>query len=373
MAKAQLVEVRWNAQQKQYDRVSSGKVIPVHFNPESLKVAYANENRGGSQPSGGGAQYVGNQTSTLTVELLFDTTEPRGASGASDQAQNNDVRVITKEVSHFIKPDEASRPRGGRNTSSNRVPPLVSFEWGTFLFRGTVESMDETLDYFSEEGVPLRATISLTIKNQDIRFDFGTSGAAEDALGPSGEALPGSRPLQQARPGDSVQQMAGRDGRSGDWKSIAAANGIDDPLRLGAGALVNMNAGASFGASVGAGAFAGGGTSASASAGFGAGVSAGAGLSAGASAAGGLSAGGQVGFSAGLGGGAGFAAGAGASASAGLGAGASASAGFSAGGSAGACFGAGASAGAGFGAGASASAGFSAGGSASAGAFLIEE
>ena len=181
MAKARLVEVRWNAQQRQYDRVDRGKVIPVHFDPESLKVAYANENRGGSQPSGGGAQYVGNQTSTLTVELLFDTTEPRG--DASDRAPNNDVRHITEKVSHFIKPSESSRPQGGRSTSRNRVPPLISFEWGTFLFRGTVESMDETLDYFSEEGVPMRATIRLTIKNQDIRFDFGAPFAAADAAG----------------------------------------------------------------------------------------------------------------------------------------------------------------------------------------------
>ncbi len=363
-AKATLVEVRWNEQQGQYDRVDGGKVIPVHFNPESLKVAYANENRGGNQPSGGGAQYVGNQSSTLTVELLFDTTEPRGDS--SDQAPNNDVRAIVQAVSHFIKPVEANQQQSGGN-SANRVPSLISFEWGTFLFRGTVESMDETLDYFSEEGVPMRATVNLTIKNQDIRFDFGPRGAASDALAPGNDPLPGSRPLQQARPGESLQQMAGRAGRSGDWKAIAAANGIDDPLRLQAGALINMSAGASLGLAAGAGL--------SASAGFGASASAGAGFGAG------LSAGGQVGFSAGLGAGAGFGAGgsagagfgAGGSAGAGFGAGGSAGAGFGAGGSAGAGFGAGGSAGAGFGAGGSAGAGFGAGGSASAAASLLED
>lgn len=330
-AKARLVEVRWNDDQNQYDPVSGGKVIPVHFNPESLKVAYANENRGGNQPSGGGAQYVGNQTSTLTIELLFDTTEPRG------ETTDPDVRTITRDVSHFIKPLPPDQRSGGGNTSNNRVPPLVSFEWGTFLFRGTVEKLDETLDYFSETGVPMRATISMTIKNQDIIFEFGSPGAAGDALTPSDNPLPGSRPLQNARPGDSMQQMAGRDGRSGDWKSIAAANGIDDPLRLSSGALVDMNAGASIGAGVSVG----GGVSAGASASFGAGASAGVGLSAGA----------QAGFSAGLGGGVGFAAGGGAGASVGggVGAGASTGAGFSAGASAGTGFGATASAEAGIG------------------------
>ena len=398
MAKARLVEVRWNAQERQYDEADPRNVIPVHFDPESLKVAYANENRGGGPPRGGGAQFVGNQTSTLTVELLFDTTEPRGEAG--DQAPNNDVRHITEKVSRFVKPSESNRPAGGRGTSQNRVPPMVSFEWGTFLFRGTVESMDETLDYFSEEGVPMRATIRLTIKNQDIRFEFGTPYAAADALAPSTEPLPGSRPLQQARPGDSVQQMAGRDGRSGDWRSIAAANDIDDPLRLPAGTLINMNPGGASGAAAGVGAAAGAGFGAAAGAGanFGAGASAGAsfGVSA---AAGGSAAAGPVGFSAGLGAGTGFAAGAGASAGAGLSAGAAAGAGFGAGVTAGAGFGAGVTAGAGFGAGvtagtsasagaefaagASASAGFGAGasagtsigvgGSVSSDAFLIEE
>mgnify|MGYP001768601859 CR=1 FL=1 len=225
MAKAQLVAVK-QLRNGQFDRATPGKVVPVHFNPESLKVAYANENRGGSQPSGGGAQYVGNQTSTLTVELLFDTTEPRGASTASDQTPNpnSDVRVVTRDVAYFINPGVSGQAQGGRNTSQNRVPPMISFEWGTFVFRGTVESMDETLDYFSEEGVPMRATINLTIKKQDIRFDFGRPGVADSALAPSSEPAPGSRELKPASAGDSVQKKAGQNGRRSEWKAIAAAN-----------------------------------------------------------------------------------------------------------------------------------------------------
>ena len=116
----------------------------------------------------------------------------------------------------------------------------------------------------------------------------------------------GTTPLTPAQDGDSIQQMAARNGNSGDWKSIAAANGLDDPFRLQAGALLDMNAGVSAGIS--------GGISAGASVGLSAGASAGASLSGGFGAAAGLSAGGQVGFSAGLGGGAVFSAGAGASA-----------------------------------------------------------
>lgn len=354
VAKAKLVEIQWDADQKQATPVSGGKTVDIQFNPETLKVTYANQNRGGDQPGGSGRQFVGSSTSKLSLDLLFDTTEVRETSG-----NQNDVRKKTESVAYFIKP---KTPQGSRN-NSNRVPPGVSFEWGTFIFRGVVESMDETLDYFSEQGVPMRATISLSIARQEIEFLFGTPGQA-GATGSTapGTPAPGAQPLQPAQDGDSVQKMAGREGRSDDWKPIAAANGIDNPLRLQAGALLNLSAGASVGISAGA--------STGAGVSFGASAGAAVGASAGLGAAAGLGAGGQVGFSAGLGGGLGFSAGAGAGASAGVGAGASAGASLGAGASTGGSLGASVSAGGSFGAGASLGAGSSAGASlgASAGA-----
>jgi hypothetical protein len=316
VAKVKLVEVEWDANQNLHNPVSGGKVVDAHFNPETLKVTYSNQNRGGNQPSGGGGQFVGSANSKLSVDLLFDTSEV-----------NQDVRRITQDVAYFIKPQDPNRSGGGDSNSANRVPPSISFEWGTFLFRGVVDSLDETLEYFSEEGVPLRASVTLSITKQDISFEFGQPGQAGGGAAQADNAPPaGTQPLSPARPGDSLQQLAARFGRSGDWKAIAAANGINNPLRLEAGALVNMNASASLGGGLSAGV----GASAGAAATF----SAGAGLSAGAGA--GLSGGGQVGFSAGLGAGTGFSAGASGSLGGSAGFGASASAGFGASATAGA-------------------------------------
>jgi hypothetical protein len=345
VAKAKLVEIQWDADQRQATPISGGKTVDIQFNPESLKVTYANQNRGGNQPGGSGRQFVGSSTSKLSLELLVDTTEVRETSD-----NQNDVRKKTESVAYFIKPKAPQ----GNSRSSNRLPPGVSFEWGTFIFRGVVDSMDETLDYFSEQGVPMRATISLSIARQEIEFLFGSPGQAS-GKGPAaaGTPPPGAAPLKPAQEGDNVQKMAGREGRSNDWKPIAAANGIDNPLRLQAGALLNMSAGERTGLSAG--------VSAGVSASFGAGASAGASFGAraslGAGSAVGLSAGGQAGFSAGLGGGLGFSSGAGASPSAGVGVSAGA----------GASFGTGASAGAGASLGLGASAGVSAGASAGTG------
>jgi hypothetical protein len=347
VAKARLVEIKWDDKQKTAVSPKDAKKVDVDFNPQTLKLSYANENKGGDQPGGSNKQFVGSGTSKLGVELVFDTT-----------AKGIDVRERTKEVAYFV---QAKEQKDKKNT---RVPPGISFEWGSFIFRGVVNAMSETLEYFSPEGVPLRATISLDISRQEIEYLFGEPGKAGTATGSSPSAgSPGQAPLDTARPDESIQQMAGRTGNSSDWKAIAAANNIDDPLRLPAGALINVNVSANAGASAGIS--------------LGGGASAGAGIGIGGGAAAGLSGGAAVGFSAGLGGGVGFSAGASAGGGAGFGASAGGSAGFgaSAGGSAGfgasagggisagidASLGAGASAGAGVGFGASAGVGASAG------------
>jgi len=341
LAKARLVEIKWDAKQQQAKEVGGGKNVEVHFNPQSLKLTYANENKGGDQPGGNTKQFVGSGTSKLAVELLFDTTE-----------SGQDVRKITADVAYFI---QAKKQADQKN---KRVPPGISFQWGSFIFRGVMDSLAETLDYFSEEGVPLRATLSLNISRQDIEFLFGEARASQGGPAGPGAGTPATAPLNAAQPGDSVPKMAGRSGKSSDWKAIAAANNIDDPLRLSAGALLNLD----VSAGVGAGAGIGGSAGASAS------VSAGAEI------------GGAAGFSAGLGGGAGFAAGAGAGAGFGVGAGVGASlgAGAGAGLSAGAGFSAGTGAGAiagggvGLGGGVSAGTGLKAGGGFGAGVDVSE-
>ncbi|MET0624760.1 MAG: hypothetical protein ABW250_17565, partial [Pyrinomonadaceae bacterium] len=248
--RAKLKHIKWDANQKSAKDGDASKTVDVQFNPQSLKVTFSNKNSGGDQPGGSSKQFVGSGTTKLAVELLFDTT-----------ADGTDVRVYTEKVAFYIKADTDS----GSGSASNRVPPGVQFEWGSFIFRGTVDSMDETLEYFSEEGVPLRANISLSISRQEIEF----------LPGEQGEGGGGGVPLETAQFRDSIQGLAGRNGKSGDWKGIAAANNIDDPLRLSAGALINVNAG--VGISGGAGLSVGGGIGVSASVGVS--VSGGAGVS----------------------------------------------------------------------------------------------
>jgi Contractile injection system tube protein len=280
LAKATLQEISWGASGA-VDKDVAGKAtvaFPVQFNPATLKVTYSNQKAGGDQPAGSPVQFVGKGSTKLTLELVFDTThlEEKGTGGAPP-----DVRAETVKVFNLMKPTQK-----GQGKKAKFIPPGVRFHWGSFLFEGVVDSMDENLEFFSSSGVPMRATVSLSLSQQDLQFQ--TRGGDAEAAGTS--------PFEEARAKDSVQQMAAKAGNP-HWKPVALANGIENPRMLAPGTLLNMSAtgvSASLGGSLGVGASFGAsaslGVGASVGVGAGLGVSAGAGASLGASAGGGFSA-----------------------------------------------------------------------------------
>ncbi len=224
ITKAELVEIKkFSANSDSLSQAESEHKVEVQFNPQSLKLNLSNQNTGGDQPGGSTKQFVGSGSSKLSLELLFDTS----ATGA-------DVRAETQKVAYFVMAQEQEKK------DDKRKPPNVRFQWGSFIFEGVIDSMDETLDYFSEEGVPLRATVALSLSRDDIVVLRGNARG-----GGAGNNTGATSPLDAARPGDSIASMAARIGASADWKAIASANDIDDPLRLEAGARVNLNAKAS--------------------------------------------------------------------------------------------------------------------------------
>ena len=127
--------------------------VAVQFNPESLRVTFASPRRRTARsvpPAGAGL-------ARLEVQLWFDATS---AAGGEREA---DVRRLTERVAWFMAPERAGA-RAGR-----LVPRAVRFVWGTFQFDGFMESLEETLDLFSRDGRPLRASLRLAIAQDEIR------------------------------------------------------------------------------------------------------------------------------------------------------------------------------------------------------------
>jgi len=235
LEKAQLIELNQTFTQEK----GGGEKVEVQFNPESLKVSFANQivqPQGGDQSAGNaGRQFVGAGTTKLALQLWFDVN-------AMEKDPVDDVRKLTQKVIYFMTPQDSEAD------PTKKAPPGVRFVWGSFKFDGMVDGIEESLEFFSPEGKPLRASVSLTLSQQKILVEF-----QDTASVPS---RPGQRPLNTAKQGESVQNMAAKNGK-GDWQSIAAANGIEDPLRMAPGQLVALNAAARErvgGASLGVGA-----------------------------------------------------------------------------------------------------------------------
>lgn len=218
------------------NEINSDKSVKVQFNPESLKVSFANQI---VQPSGAGdqsgpaaRQFVGAGTTKLSLQLWFDVTALAADGDNKDESGKaiTDVRKLTQKVAYFITP----QPEGDKF-----VPPAVRFIWGSFQFDGMMDSLDESLEWFSNEGVPLRASMSLNLSQQKItKFTFRDTrqpGAA------GGAAAPGTRPLTQAPAGSTLQGLAASQGKGDNWQAIAQANGVENPRLLTPGQLIDLN------------------------------------------------------------------------------------------------------------------------------------
>lgn len=263
--------------------------LPVQFNPASLKLSVTNTIQDDQQPGSQGLQSVRKSATKLEVELVFDSTE-----------SGSDVRDATGVLKAMGRPGGTSTP----------TLPQVTFTWGVFSFRGVIESLQETIDFFSAAGVPLRSTVQVTMQSLELDVVLaGSKGAA--AGGGAGAANAGVSVAPPPPPGTGATGTGAQAGAAGAGRAIAAANGLES-MRFTAGAGLAVSASVQLSGPVG--------FSASAGAGASFGASAGAGFSAGAGGGFSASAGARVSASAGLG----FSAGAGATAGASFGAGASA-------------------------------------------------
>ena len=221
--------IRAELRELKSDGTETGYRVPVQFNPETLKVSFSNQLEAkGDQGGTSTTQYVGKGTTKLSVQLWFDVTGPE----RQGQTPAKDVRDLTKQVVFFITPKEAP------DDKTKVVPPGVRFLWGSFKFDGIMESLEESLEFFSPEGRPLRASISLSLSQQKIEF---LQEPVKDPAGAGGKGAPGTKPLAEAAVGDTLQGLASGLGKAQDWQKIASANGIENPRMLRPGQLINMN------------------------------------------------------------------------------------------------------------------------------------
>jgi hypothetical protein len=156
---------------------------------------------------------------TLSLTLHFDSL-----------AQNQDVRAHTAPLWKMMLIDEQSV-----NTQTGKgEPPPVAFAWGPLYFKAVITSMSEKFTLFSAAGVPLRCTIQISLQ----QYVDETQPAPQMPQAGAGADVSTSITLTQA---DRLDQVAANSsGSSSNYRQVAEANNIDNPLRVPSGTQVRV-------------------------------------------------------------------------------------------------------------------------------------
>lgn len=204
----------------------SGRDLHFKFNPDKLTLnktaSFKEQPRPTSQQADQTTpqppQYVGSTNRTLQFAVLLDEWDAAPGMG-------RDVGTMVTDLQKLMDPP-TDKPQ-----TEVPLPPKMGFHWGSFVFTGYITKADAVFTLFRQDGSPARAevTISMTEHIDVPARQNPTSG------GPTGRR---SRTVIE---GDSLHLLSYREyGKSAYWRSVAEANGIDDPLSLKPGTRLLM-------------------------------------------------------------------------------------------------------------------------------------
>jgi hypothetical protein len=182
-------------------------------------------------------QFVRGQTETLSLDLFFDTTE----AGMDDSAIS--VTTVTDQFYQMIKID-----------GTTHAPPICFFSWGStfpgqrsyasmglstgtgsqqrYGFKCVVESVRQRYTLFNPQGVPLRATLTVSLKEyktlaeQIAEINAQSPDHSHSHVVQVGETL---NQISTAVYNDPTQ-----------WRAIANQNNIWNPMNLKPGTMLDI-------------------------------------------------------------------------------------------------------------------------------------
>jgi hypothetical protein len=188
-------------------------IIPLKFNPTEYQLQKANNFAeigipGLETPP---IQFIRGTSEKLTAEVLVDT---------SDTLVDVRVAYVNKLRSLMDLNREL------------HAPPIVRFTWDTEVFLGVLDSLNVTYVLFTPEGIPLRAKLSLSMKEYR---------PADIQIKKNPKASPDFDKTYVVRRGDTLSGIAFaiyRDSKA--WREIARNNQIQDPRTLQPGRVLQL-------------------------------------------------------------------------------------------------------------------------------------
>ena len=133
--------------------------VSAQYNPKEIQVDkpvtwQKNPQANKSPEKGIQLEFTGAESRTTTFDMLFDGYE-----------ENKSVSGPIDDLNKLASPVKA-----GSSNENERRPHLCVVTWGEALqnFRCVIESLQVKYTMFSEDGVPLRATCTVKVKEADV-------------------------------------------------------------------------------------------------------------------------------------------------------------------------------------------------------------
>ena len=194
------------------------------FNPDSISLTASNKWEGDARPgkSAPDMKFGGQESRKLSFTLWFDTTDD------GSPASNYTDELLRRME---IDPDLP----GYDDVNKNGRPPWAQFHWGqTFpSFRAVITEAKISFEYFSADGVPLRAKVELSLTQALHERGFPRQNPTS--------GTPRPHRTHRVQRGETLDRISARYyGDSTQWRALAVANGIEDPLAIRPGSVIGI-------------------------------------------------------------------------------------------------------------------------------------
>lgn len=209
-------------------QIDKGATIDCLFNPTEFSVTKTNnwtfkEIKGNSFPP---PEFAGGAPRELSVNLLFDS---------SLLPPKQSVMSVCDDLFKMMEV-----PGGQQAAGPKSAPAFLTFSWGKYQgFKAACTSLVVAYQLFNQNGEPIRADVRMTLKQTEPASTASAS-TANSTTNPSTHSA-GLQGLHTVRDGDSLPSIAYEAyGDATRWRSIAEANGVDNPLHLRRGMALTL-------------------------------------------------------------------------------------------------------------------------------------
>lgn len=193
-------------------------IVPFLFNPNELTIEKTNQFSEKSIPGlpSSTFSFVKGSPRVLTLDLFFDTYE-----------QKMDVRIHTDRVTGWDSGSlfKKSPFKGLMEIYSDlHAPPVCLFVYGAFIFPCIIERATKKFTMFLPEGIPVRATLNVTLKEYK---EYETQ-LKETAFQSADRTK-----IWHVQQGDTLWLIAAKEyGNPNLWRPIADKNRLHNPRSL---------------------------------------------------------------------------------------------------------------------------------------------